>query len=146
MLDATQMEISLYRPDTLRVSRERYNQMVEELDNAFLRSQLWEYYSEFVSRTPEKVIIPLRKTAKKSQVLNTILRNLWDIEVTDEIAEREDVLITREITSRRRDLFFMVGEGTALVTFLMLFCFEMGTWDGWYGILRFANMMVRGNI
>lgn len=110
MLDATQMEISLYKPEMLRVSRERYDQMVEELDNAFLRPQLWEYYSEFVSRAPEKAIVPLRKTAKKAQVLNMILRGLWGIEVTDEIAQREDVLITREIASRKRDLFFMIGE------------------------------------
>lgn len=110
-LDATQMEISLYKPHIVRVSRERYQQLFQELDRAFLKPQLMEYFSR---STPIKPGIKKRRevvVSKKRDILDEILRSRWGIEVTDEIAEREDVLVSKEIMSNRRDIFFMIGEG-----------------------------------
>lgn len=101
------MEISLYRPERTRVSKERYQQMFQDLDHAFLRAQVLEY----CSRTQPAEGGTLGKFTRKKEILNEILRNRWGIEVTDEIAEREDVVRCKVIESSRRDIFFMVGEG-----------------------------------
>lgn len=101
------MEISLYRPEKTRVSKERYQQMFQDLDHAFLRPQLLEYCSRAVPVGGGA----LKKFPRKKDILNEILRNWWGIEVTDEIAEREDVVRCKVIESSRRDIFFMIGEG-----------------------------------
>lgn len=101
------MEISLYRPERTRVSKERYQQMFHDLDHAFLRAQVLEY----CSRTAPIGGGALAKFPKKRDILDEILRGRWGIEVTDEIAEREDVVRCKVIESSRRDIFFMVGEG-----------------------------------
>lgn len=106
VIDATHMEISLYRPERTRVSKERYQQMFHDLDHAFLRAQVLEY----CSRTAP-IGAPMVKLTRKKNILDEILRGRWGIEVTDEIAEREDVVRCKVIESSRRDIFFMVGEG-----------------------------------
>lgn len=108
------MEISLYRPEKTRVSKERYQQMFQDLDNAFLRPQVLEY----CSRTMPIGGGMLGKFSRKKEILDEILRNRWGIEVTDEIAEREDVVRCKVIESSRRDIFFMIGEGMYLVSWL----------------------------
>lgn len=107
--DATYMGILLCKPQITRVSRQRYEQIFTEINRAFIRPQLLEYYSRSMEIKPGKV--PLGKTPKKAELLNEIMRSMWGIEITDEIAEREDVLRNREIKSSRRDIFFMIGEG-----------------------------------
>lgn len=108
------MEISLYRPEKTRVSKERYQQMFQDLDNAFLRPQVFEY----CSRTMPIGGGTLGRFSRKKEILDEILRNRWGIEVTDEIAEREDVVRCKVIESSRRDIFFMIGEGMYLVSWV----------------------------
>lgn len=81
--------------------------MFQDLDHAFLRAQLLEY----CSRTMPVREGTLGKFPRKKEILGEILRNRWGIEVTDEIAEREDVVRSKVIKSSRRDIFFMIGEG-----------------------------------
>lgn len=118
VLDATHIGILLCKPHVTKVSKERYEQIFMEINHAFLRPQLLEYYSKSM-RVGKGRPSALSKAPKKGELLHEIMRNMWGIEVTDEIAEREDVLMNEEIKSNRRDIFFMIGEGKyMLVVFL----------------------------
>ncbi|KAL7275427.1 Protein that coordinates expression of mitochondrially-encoded proteins [Rhizina undulata] len=107
VLDATKMEISLLRPARLKVSKERYKQLSGQLAAAFNRDQLMCYYS---AETADGKIVPeIRKHARKSDVLDAILRQKWGVQVAEEIAEREDVVRKKQFGSNRREIFFLIG-------------------------------------
>ena len=107
-MDTTGIDISLRRPSTLRVSKERFEQLGGELGKAFLRDQLDEYYH---SPTQDGKIIPHLKRASKRRLINAILLDRWGVVIAEDIAERVDVLVDKEIKSSRRDIFFMLGGG-----------------------------------
>lgn len=115
-LDATQMEISLSRPlSAARVSKERYKQLYNQLAAAFNLTQLRDYYDNAPLTTPsgsrkKEPAFELKRYAPKAEVLNAIMKDRWEMEISEEIAEREDVIIDKEMQVTRREIFFLIGE------------------------------------
>ena len=113
LLDATNMEISLARPLKPRVSQQRYDQLYNQLSQAFNMTQLQDY---FESAVPEDTTAPPdnRRLTRKSDVIHAVMRDRWKMVVTEEIAEREDVIVLKEINITTKDIFFLIGEGMSL--------------------------------
>jgi hypothetical protein len=112
VMDATQMEISLLRPTGQRVSKQRFEQLHNQLAKAFNPVQLRTYYESEIHDGP--VIPKIRKNANKRDVITAILKDRWGVMIAEEIAEREDVITNKEINTTRRDIFFLVGHGMLL--------------------------------
>ncbi|CUS12845.1 unnamed protein product [Tuber aestivum] len=113
-LDAKNIDIELVRPlDVVRVSKERYVQLAQQLSKAFVKPQLFEYYHTTVSgeSAPPKLI----STSNKREIINAILSVKWGITVSDEIPERLDVLVNRDFPNTRRDIFFILGKDGRVV-------------------------------
>ncbi|KAJ6258389.1 hypothetical protein Dda_6429 [Drechslerella dactyloides] len=99
-------EILLFKPEELRVSRSRFMQLYKELNQAFLGTQIKEY----LATTEVDFAGGLQKLRKKD-ALNLVLREVWKVEVAEEIAAEMDVIREKELKFRRMDLFFMMAEG-----------------------------------
>lgn len=110
LLDATKMEISLARPLEPRVSQQRYDQLYNQLSHAFNMTQLQDY---FESSLPEDTTTPPehRRYTRKPDVIHAVMRDRWKMIVAEEIAEREDVIVLKDINITTRDIFFLIGEG-----------------------------------
>jgi hypothetical protein len=129
-LDTTKMEISLSKPLNPRVSKERYEQLFNQLVAAFNVTQLRAYYDTAPpSDSKTRRLVGLKRAANKADVLNAIMKDRWGMEIAEEIKEREDVIVEKEIQVTRREIFFLIGEGmllpiapTPLLFFLALFC------------------------
>ncbi|KAI5853357.1 mitochondrial inner-membrane-bound regulator-domain-containing protein [Tricharina praecox] len=109
LLDATKMEISLARPLEPRVSQQRYDQLYNQLSHAFNMTQLQDY---FESSLPEDTTTPPehRRYTRKPDVIHAVMRDRWKMIVAEEIAEREDVIVLKDINITTRDIFFLIGE------------------------------------
>ncbi|KAF8543983.1 mitochondrial inner-membrane-bound regulator-domain-containing protein [Trichophaea hybrida] len=107
-LDSTKMEISLLKPLERRVSKQRFEQLYSQLFQAFNLFQLRSYYD---SAVPESSTTPkLAKSAPKMDTIRWIMQYRWGMEIAEEIAEREDVIVVETIETNKRDIFFLIGE------------------------------------
>ncbi|KAF3937055.1 hypothetical protein ABW19_dt0200203 [Dactylella cylindrospora] len=97
-------EILLFKPPDLRVSNSRFKQLFKELKGAFLGPQIKEYLQTV------DIGFPIAKL-KKDDAINLVLREVWKVEVAEEIAAEMDVITQKEIAFRQMDLFFMMAEG-----------------------------------
>jgi hypothetical protein len=114
-LDTTKMEISLSKPLNPRVSKERYEQLFNQLVAAFNVTQLRAYYDTAPpSDSKTRRLVGLKRAANKADVLNAIMKDRWGMEIAEEIKEREDVIVEKEIQVTRREIFFLIGEGMLL--------------------------------
>ena len=112
VLDATQMEISLLKPATTRVSKERFEQLYDQLNQAFNLPQLRNYYDK--AARAEGPAVPRLKPTTKMDTIRSIMKHRWGMVIAEEIPEREDVIVTEAIESNKRDIFFLIGEGRLL--------------------------------
>jgi len=121
LLDATKMEISLARPLEPRVSQQRYDQLHNQLLQAFNVTQLQDYLE---SSVPEDSTTPPdhRRFSRKADIIHAVMRDRWKMVVAEEIAEREDVIVLKEISITTRDIFFLIGEGK--LPPLLLHCYS----------------------
>jgi hypothetical protein len=108
-LDSTKMEISLLKPLERRVSKERFEQLYNQLFQAFNLFQLRSYYDSAVPQT--STTPKLAKSAPKIDTIKWIMQYRWGMVIAEEIAEREDVIVTETIKTNKRDIFFLIGEG-----------------------------------
>lgn len=115
-LDKTRLDMTLMKPENDRVSAQRFAQLHEQLLKAFTAQQLRSYYQfsreEMVSQG--KLIPKLGSSVTKTRAATAILTHVWGIEKTEDIAERQDVVITKEIACTKQQLFFLIGEGRAI--------------------------------
>lgn len=105
--DTYQLAIEIAKPTELRVSRLRFQQIAEQLSAQFLRSQLSSYVNyvrELNNRSPVK------STETKPTLTTRILKDLWKIEISEEIHEREDLIVGKEIVMSKEDIFFLIGQ------------------------------------
>ncbi|KAI5804334.1 mitochondrial inner-membrane-bound regulator-domain-containing protein, partial [Geopyxis carbonaria] len=115
--EAATSEISLLKPQTLRVSQQRYKQLFDCLYQSFNVLQLTNYY---------RVYPPGRRvrgsSLSKANMVHQILKKSWGIEIAEEIAEREDLVIKKEIRSNKRDIYFLISnDGTELRSYAEAF-------------------------
>ncbi|KAK6516897.1 hypothetical protein TWF506_006781 [Arthrobotrys conoides] len=99
-------EILLFRPESLRVSKLRFEQVLKDLDAAFLGPQVKDYLS-----TTEVDIAGGVSKLRKAQALNLVMRQVWGVRVDEEIAAEMDVIREKELKFERMHLFFMMMEG-----------------------------------
>ncbi|KAK6331141.1 hypothetical protein TWF696_003210 [Orbilia brochopaga] len=99
-------EILLFKPENLRVSRSRFMQLYKELNQAFLGAQIKEYLA-----TTDLELAGGTHKLRKKDAINLVLREVWKVEVAEEIAAEMDVILEKELKFRRMDLFFMMAEG-----------------------------------
>lgn len=111
--DITRVNISLLKPKQDRVSEQRFSQLSDQLFKSFTVAQLRSYYEFYRTEMAKEgqVIPPLRSTDPKSKVVPYILTKAWRIEKTEEIAERQDVLVNKDLECSKRDIFFLVSDG-----------------------------------
>ena len=112
VLDATQMEISLLKPVATHVSKERFEQLYDQLNQAFNLPQLRNYYDKAARAEGSKT--PRPKVTTKMDTIRSIMKHRWGMIISEEIPEREDVIVTEAIESNKRDIFFLIGEGRLL--------------------------------
>jgi hypothetical protein len=110
-LDTTKMEISLSKPVNPRVSKQRYEQLFNQLAAAFNVTQLRAYYDTAPPSDSKTPLVELKRAANKADVLHAIMKDRWGMEIAEEIKEREDVIVEKEIQVTRREIFFLIGEG-----------------------------------
>jgi hypothetical protein len=110
-LDVTQMEISLLRPHDTRVSKQRFKQLADQLSKQFNLLQLRAYYESPMGKDEPPPTPRLGRYAPKRDIITAVLKDRWAIKIAEEIAEREDVIVQKEIKSNKRDIFFLIGEG-----------------------------------
>ncbi|KAK6534183.1 hypothetical protein TWF281_005516 [Arthrobotrys megalospora] len=99
-------EILLFKPESLRVSQSRFEQVVKELDAAFLGPQVKDY----LGTTNLDIAGGVSKLRKK-QALNLVMREVWGVKIDEEIAAEMDVVREKELKFERMHLFFMMMEG-----------------------------------
>ncbi|EWC43442.1 hypothetical protein DRE_07583 [Drechslerella stenobrocha 248] len=99
-------EILLFKPENLRVSKSRFGQLYRELNTAFLVTQIKDYLA-----TTQIDFAGGIKRLRKGDAINLVLREIWRVEVAEEIAAEMDVIRQKELRFRRMDLFFMMAEG-----------------------------------
>ncbi|KAG0128062.1 mitochondrial inner-membrane-bound regulator-domain-containing protein [Tuber indicum] len=102
------IDIALTRPANVLVSKQRYEQLVQELCKAFLKPQLYEYY--YYQDGEERDLPRLPSGANKREIIDGILSAKWRVVVSHEIPERLDVLVNGYFPSTRRDIFFILGK------------------------------------
>ncbi|EPS35638.1 hypothetical protein H072_10939 [Dactylellina haptotyla CBS 200.50] len=103
-------EILLFKPDILRVSKSRFDQLFKELNSAFLGPQIKEY----LQQTNLDIAGGIARVRKKDAV-NLVMREVWRVTVAEEIAAEMDVIREKELKFRAMDLFFMMVEGGTLL-------------------------------
>lgn len=99
-------EILLFKPESLRVSKSRFEQVLKDLDTAFLGPQVKDYLS-----TTEVDIAGGVSKLRKAQALNLVMRQVWGVQIDEEIAAEMDVIREKELKFERMHLFFMMMEG-----------------------------------
>lgn len=112
VLDATNMEISLLKPLAKRVSKKRFEQLCDQLNQAFNLTQLRNYYDS--AAPPKGSEARMSRPPTKMDTIRWIMKYRWGMMIAEEIAEREDVIVTETIESSKRDIFFLIGEGRFL--------------------------------
>ncbi|KAF3931072.1 hypothetical protein ABW20_dc0105979 [Dactylellina cionopaga] len=100
-------EIVLFKPPSLRVSQSRFDQLFKELNTAFLGPQLKAY----LAATGVNIAGGGVKRLRKEEALKMVLRQVWKVEIAEEIAAEMDVIREKELSFRPMDLFFMMDEG-----------------------------------
>ncbi|KAF3921017.1 hypothetical protein AA313_de0200063 [Arthrobotrys entomopaga] len=98
-------EILLFKPENLRVSRARFDQLFKDLNSAFLGPQIKEYLTQTKIDFAGGV-----NRMRKGDALNLVMREVWKVEVAEEIAAEEDLIREQELKFRPLDLFFMMAE------------------------------------
>lgn len=112
LMDAQSIDIALARPaPNVKVSCERYDQLVQHLSKSFVRPQLLEYCN---TKDTEEAPPKLGYAATKREIIDTILGAKWGVAVSYDISERLDVIVNREFLVTRRDIFFILGKGLFL--------------------------------
>ncbi|KAF3213708.1 hypothetical protein TWF191_010006 [Orbilia oligospora] len=99
-------EILLFKPESLRVSKLRFEQVLKDLDTAFLGPQVKDYLS-----TTEVDIAGGVSKLRKAQALNLVMRQVWGVQIDEEIAAEMDVIREKELKFERMHLFFMMMGG-----------------------------------
>ncbi|KAK6333618.1 hypothetical protein TWF730_003804 [Orbilia blumenaviensis] len=99
-------EILLFKPESLRVSKLRFEQVLKDLDTAFLGPQVKDYLS-----TTELDIAGGISKLRKAQALNLVMRQVWGVQIDEEIAAEMDVIREKELKFQKMHLFFMMMEG-----------------------------------
>ncbi|KAK6509614.1 hypothetical protein TWF481_004349 [Arthrobotrys musiformis] len=99
-------EILLFKPESLRVSKSRFEQVLKDLDTAFLGPQVKDYLS-----TTNVDIAGGVSKLRKAQALNLVMRQVWGVQIDEEIAAEMDVIREKELKFERMHLFFMMMEG-----------------------------------
>ncbi|KAK6356934.1 hypothetical protein TWF718_001272 [Orbilia javanica] len=99
-------EILLFKPESLRVSKSRFEQVLKDLDTAFLGPQVKDYLS-----TTDVDIAGGVSKLRKAQALNLVMRQVWGVRIDEEIAAEMDVIREKELKFERMHLFFMMMEG-----------------------------------
>ncbi|KAI5814758.1 mitochondrial inner-membrane-bound regulator-domain-containing protein [Pyronema omphalodes] len=97
--------IGLLQPSEPRVSKERWQQLYDQLNNQFNGKQL----RNFFNNSPG-TIAKVGVKATKMQTIKLILGDLWKVEIAQDIAEREDVIVEEQIKSNKRDIFLLIAE------------------------------------
>ena len=111
VLDATQMEISLLKPQTKKVSKARFEQLSLQLYQSFNQLQLRSYYDNAPSEGPDGLLPSPGKYAPKVDYIRAILRVRWGIVIAEEIQEYDDLIIEEITQTTKQGIFFLVGEG-----------------------------------
>ncbi|TGZ79094.1 hypothetical protein EX30DRAFT_342583 [Ascodesmis nigricans] len=110
--DMARVNISLLRPSQLQVSEQRFNQLAEQLSKSFTVHQLRSYYdfSRSEMAMDGQHIPRVSSSISKVKLVPFILSRVWKVEKTEDIAERQDVLVNKDLECSTRDIFFLVGE------------------------------------
>ncbi|KAK6523239.1 hypothetical protein TWF694_006129 [Orbilia ellipsospora] len=103
--DGVPNEILLFKPENLRVSRARFDQLFKDLNTAFLGPQIKEY----LTQTKIDLAGGVNKM-RKGDALNLVMREVWKVQVAEEIAAEEDLIREQTLKFRPLDLFFMMAE------------------------------------
>ena len=112
--DTYQLAIEITKPTELRVSRLRFQQIADQLSTQFLKPQL----SSYVNYIHElQKIAPVRSTDSKGCLITRILKDLWKIEISEEIHEREDLIVEKKATMSKEDIFFLIGQSAISSSF-----------------------------
>ena len=112
--DTYQLAIEIAKPTELRVSRLRFQQIADQLSAQFLRSQLASYVN-YVRELNN--LAPVKSTETKPSLTTRILKDLWKIEISEEIHEREDLIVGKEIKMSKEDIFFLIGQSAISCSF-----------------------------
>lgn len=122
--DTYQLAIEITKPTELRVSRLRFQQIADQLNVQFLKPQL----SSYVDYVHElKNIPPVKTTDSKASLITQILKNLWKIEISEEIHEREDLIVEKKISMSKEDIFFLIGQSALSTLFKVIVLANQGT-------------------
>lgn len=109
LMDRTRMEISEHKPPQPKVSARRYQQLLDQLMKCFNPIQLRSFYSHH--RNEDQTIPRLRANNTKQKIVSAILNNVWKVEVAEDIAPREDYVVSKDIKCTSRDIFFLISDG-----------------------------------
>ncbi|KAI5792430.1 mitochondrial inner-membrane-bound regulator-domain-containing protein [Peziza echinospora] len=108
--DASQFAISLLKPfGVTRVSKLRYQQLFDQLLNQFNKDQLQSYIS-FVREKIQKKDARVGKGTKKVDLGTVILKEIWGVQIDEEISEREDLIIQKRLPMSKEDIYFLIGQ------------------------------------
>ncbi|KAF8466940.1 hypothetical protein BDZ91DRAFT_848679 [Kalaharituber pfeilii] len=109
--DDMQLAISLVDPGVRKVSGERFQQIYDQLNLSFNRDQLSSFV-KLVSDLPEnkKKLPPVKKSLTKGQLCSLILKDIWKVQIDEEISAREDLIIQKQQAMSMEDIFFLIGE------------------------------------
>lgn len=100
--------INLMKPLSEIASSRRYNQIRLDLMRSYSVNQLREYVSQ---NSPNK---PGTKRATKNQLCDTILKDIWNLQVSKDIDENSDVIIEKTIQLSKKDLFIILSKNGAI--------------------------------
>lgn len=113
VLDNTRMEISLLKPQSFskKVSKERFEQLSQQLYQSFNQLQLWSYYQNALQEGKPGAVPTPSKYAPKADLIKAILRGRWGVKIAEEIQAHDDFIEVQKLRSTRQNVFFLVGEG-----------------------------------
>jgi len=110
--DAFELAINMMRPNSSLdstksvVSRLRFQQIQQQLETQFIKPQLIGYVN-MMHQTENAPRAP--KTTTKPKLIEYILKNLWKVEISEEIHERMDLIVEKKLEMSKEDIFFLMS-------------------------------------
>ncbi|ODV94607.1 hypothetical protein PACTADRAFT_50479 [Pachysolen tannophilus NRRL Y-2460] len=102
--------IDTMKPLQIETSPKRFDQLCDDLKNAYTLPQLQDYLVEYYGYKRNKV-----KKFVKSKLIDEILLNCWKLIKSDKINETEDLIMEETISLTPRDLFLILSDNGILL-------------------------------
>ena len=115
--DAFELAIDIMRPDNPNatkniVSRERFKQLQQQLKTQFIKPQLVGYVNTMHEAQGIKSV---RVNSGKQGLIEHILKTLWKVEISEEIHERMDLIVEKNLAVDKEDIFFLISQSIQIL-------------------------------